>query len=145
MPFSTFENCPAVFYPKKWSSNNWNYGKKNRLKILYRTPYLNIRDFFSRANFDYFLCLTKVTKYCKMWQNQIHIFTKTISYHNLLNPLPTPLFWGISYFLISGGSPKKFGGSKTQFYQKLSGTFGLCFGIIPGVWAGQKIQKVDRK
>ena len=29
--------------------------KKNRLKILYRTPYLKNRDLFSRTNFDHFL------------------------------------------------------------------------------------------
>ena len=53
-------------------------------------PYLKNQYFLSRTNFDYFLFSTKITKYCKMWQGQIHIFTKTISYHNLLNPLPTP-------------------------------------------------------
>ena len=34
---------------------NQKYTKKNRLKILYRTPYLKIQDIFSRASFDCFL------------------------------------------------------------------------------------------
>ena len=34
---------------------NIKNAKKNRLKILYRTPYLKNRDLFSRTNFDTFL------------------------------------------------------------------------------------------
>ena len=68
------------------------------LKKLVSNPLLkSSRSFFS-SQFRLFSMFNKFTKYCKRWQSQIHIFTKTISYHNLLNPLPPPLFWGISIF-----------------------------------------------
>ena len=38
-----------------------------------------------------------------------------------------------TFWTCSGHVPKKFGGSKMKFFQKVLGTFGLCFGIIPGV------------
>ena len=52
--FNVFENCSAVFYSEKMTLKSQNYAKKNRLKILYRTPYSKFRDLFSRVNFDYF-------------------------------------------------------------------------------------------
>ena len=42
-------------YLGKVTFKNKNYTKKNRLKILYRTPYLKNRDLFSWNNFDTFL------------------------------------------------------------------------------------------
>merc|ERR1711965_744401 len=38
-----------------------------------------------------------------------------------------------TFWTCSGHVPQKFGGSKMKFSPKVSGTFGLCFGIIPGV------------
>ena len=37
------------------------------------------------------------------------------------------------FLTCSGHVPKKFGGSNMKFFQKVLGTFGLCFGIIAGV------------
>ena len=38
-----------------------------------------------------------------------------------------------TFWTCSGHVPEKFGGLKIKFFQKVSGAFGLCFGIIPGV------------
>ena len=38
-----------------------------------------------------------------------------------------------TFWTCSGHVPKKFGGSKMKFFQKVLRTFGLCFGIIRGV------------
>ena len=40
---------------------------------------------------------------------------------------------GYIFWTCSGHVPKQFGGSNMKFFQKVLGTFGLCFGIIPGV------------
>ena len=42
------------FTVEKSTLKNKNHANKNRLKIQYRTPYLKIRDLFSRASSDYF-------------------------------------------------------------------------------------------
>ena len=50
----TWNFCQELYLGKS-DLTNFTHAKKNRLEILYRTPYLKNQDLFSRTNFDTFL------------------------------------------------------------------------------------------
>ena len=77
-----------------------------------------------------------IISYDIMWYDIIWydiISHDMISYHIIWYYMTCYAKLRYTFWTCSWHVPKKFGGSKIKFFQKVSGTFGLCVGTIPGV------------
>ena len=88
------------FTLEKRTLKNINHAKKNRLKILYRTPYLKIRDLFSRANFDYFLFSTNSLNIAKCGRTKFTFLRKPYHIITVSTPSLPPCYEPYHIFLF---------------------------------------------